>query len=372
VRDTGIGIPLEKQNSIFEAFAQADGSTSRRFGGTGLGLTISTRLVKLMGGRIWVESQLGRGSRFHFTAQVGAAKNGQVVEPAELARLRGLSVLVADDNAANRRIVAEFLESVGMRPVLAASGAGALAELEEAQAANAPFALLILDYHMPEMDGFELVELIRQRPALARIPIVILTSAGLRGDAARCRELGIAAYLTKPVNQSQLLESVRTALGRPAGEGATPALVTRYTLRAGESNLRVLLAEDNAVNQKLALRLLEKQGHSAVVVSTGRAALQALDAQEFDLVLMDVQMPDIDGLEATAAIRKREKGNGKHVPIVAMTAHAMTGDQERCLAAGMDGYISKPISGQALATEINRVRTASSAYYPEPLPKRVN
>jgi len=369
VRDTGIGIPLNKQKSIFEAFAQADGSTSRRFGGTGLGLTISTRLVKMMGGRIWVESQPGQGSCFHFTAQVGVVKSGQAVEPAELASLDGLPVLVVDDNAASRRILAELLESEGMKPVLAASGTEALARLEEAQAGNAPFSLMILDCHMPEMGGFELVEVIRQGRAVAETPILMLTSAGLRGDAARCRRLGIAAYLTKPVNHAQLLESIRTALGRQVAGGAASALITHYTLRAGESKLRVLLAEDNLVNQKLAGRLLEKQGHAAVVVGTGRAALEALDQQEFDLVLMDVQMPDMDGLETTAAIRQREKGNGKHVPIIAMTAHAMTGDQERCLAAGMDGYVSKPISGQALVAEINRVRSAFSIDHAEPVLK---
>jgi CheY-like chemotaxis protein len=222
------------------------------------------------------------------------------------------------------------------------------------------------------MSGFELVEEIRQQPALAGIPILMLTSAGLRGDAARCRKLSIAAYLTKPINQSQLMESIRTALGRQPAGGVAPALITRYTLGTADSKLRVLLAEDNAVNQRLAARLLEKQGHSAVVVGTGRAALKALDEQEFDLVLMDVQMPDMDGLEATAAIRGREKGNVKRVPIIAMTAHAMSGDRERCLAAGMDGYVAKPIFGEALAREINRVRSACSADHLEPALKQVH
>ena len=335
-------------------------------------MTISARLVEMMSGRIWVESQPGKGSSFHFTAQVGVVETKPPLEPAELARLEGLSVLVADDNAPARRSVVELLQSSGMKPVLAASGAEALTQLEEAQAANAPFDLMILDCHTAEMSGFELVEAIRQRPALAGTPILLLTSAGLRGDAARCRKLGIAAYLTKPVDHSELLESIRAALGRQAAGDATSPLITHYTLRARNLKLRVLLADNNAVNQRLAARLLEKQGHSAVVVGTGCAALKALEEQEFDLVLMDVRMPDMDGLEVAAAIREKEKGNGKRVPIIAMTAHAVPGDQDRCLAAGMDGYVAKPVSGQTLAMEIDRVRNASSPYRFESTLKQVN
>jgi len=345
VRDTGIGIAPEKQRLVFEAFSQADGSTARKFGGTGLGLTISSRLVKMMQGRIWLESELGKGSRFHFTAQVGIAGVAGSIKPIEQARLAGLPVLVVDDNPTNRRILGELLQRWGMKPTLAASGTAALELLGKADPA---FALILTDAEMPEMDGYTLVEKIRQENKGRRTIIVMLTSAGRRGDAARCRELGIAGYLIRPVLPPQLLEAMLNVLGAKAQPAGKPDLVTRHSLRERHPSLQILLAEDNAVNQKLASRLLEKRGHAVRVVSNGREALEALTKQRFDLVLMDVQMPEMDGFEATAAVRALENGDGGHIPIIAMTAHAMAGDRERCLAAGMDAYVSKPIQANEL------------------------
>ncbi len=348
VRDTGVGIAPQKHKVIFEAFSQADGSTARRFGGTGLGLTISSRLVELMGGRIWLESELGKGSCFHFTAPVGIAKAAVPAEPVERARLAGLPVLVVDDNATNRCILRDVLDRWGMKPVSAASGAEALAVLRARQRAATPFALLLTDARMPGMDGFTLVEQIREEADLRQTTIMMLTSAGQHGDAARCRELGIGAYLVKPVAQPDLLDAILRVLAAHAQPVEKPRLVTRHSLREERRRLRILLAEDNAVNQKLASRVLEKRGHTVVVAANGRQAVEALEKQGFDLVMMDVQMPEMDGFEATAAIRARENGTGSHLPVIAMTAHAMAGDRERCLAAGMDGYVSKPIQPQEL------------------------
>jgi CheY-like chemotaxis protein len=349
VRDTGIGIPLNKQQVIFEPFSQADGSTTRKFGGTGLGLTISARLVKLMQGKIWAESEPGKGSCFHFTASFGAPSEPPAPAPTYQVSLAGIPLLLVDDNATNRRFLIETLQNWKMRPTQASNALQALSLLQQACQNGQPFTLVLIDAYMPDMDGFKLAEQIKRRPELAMATIMMLTSGGQRGDAARCRELGIAAYLTKPVRQSELHAALEAALSGTSltrQERPTVSLITRHTLREARrgSKMRVLLAEDNVVNQHLALRLLEKHGYSVVVANNGKEALAALAREVFDLLLMDVQMPEMDGFEATAKIREQEEATGRHLPIIAMTAHAMKGDEERCLAAGMDAYVSKPIN----------------------------
>jgi signal transduction histidine kinase/CheY-like chemotaxis protein len=352
VIDTGIGIAKEKLELIFAPFSQADSSTTRKYGGTGLGLTISTRLVEMMGGKIWVESEEGRGSQFHFTARLGATATTEnkvgTVAPAEI--LRGVKVLVVDDNRTNRRILEGMLGRWEMRTTAVEGGKEALEQLSAARDAKEPYGLILTDMHMPKMDGFTLVENIRHRPELATATIMMLTSAGHRGDAARCLELVVSAYLLKPIRQSELREAIARVLGAREEEGAIP-LVTRFSLhdaRDPSAYLNVLLAEDNAVNQRLAVRLLEKRGHRVAVASNGREALVALEKEKFDLIFMDVQMPEMDGIEATVAIREKEKSTGVHLPIIALTAHAMKGDREQCLTAGMDGYLTKPIRPQEL------------------------
>jgi PAS domain S-box-containing protein len=352
VSDTGVGIPEEKRELIFAPFSQADTSTTRKYGGTGLGLTISTRLVEMMGGKIWVESEVGRGSQFHFTARLGLTDTKEIkvgsIAPPEI--LRGARVLIVDDNRTNRRILEGMLSRWEMISVSVEEGQEALDSLSGARAAGKPFSLILTDMHMPKMDGFTLVEQIRKRPELATATIMMLTSAGHRGDAARCQELGVAAYLLKPIRQSELREAIARVLGAHVENGAIP-LITRFSLHDGRdpaASLSVLLAEDNPVNQRLAVRLLEKRGHHVVVAGNGAEALTAMEKHDFDLVFMDVQMPEMDGLEATAVIRGKEKITGKHQPIIALTAHAMKGDREKCIAGGMDGYLTKPIRPQEL------------------------
>jgi PAS domain S-box-containing protein len=354
VRDTGIGIPPDKQRIIFEAFAQADGSTTRKYGGTGLGLAITSQLVAMMGGGIWVDSDEGKGSIFHFTLRFGLGRaSAQRREPAPLSSLEGLPVLVVDDNGTNRRILEEMLAGWGMRPRSVPGGREALAALAEAAVAGEPYPLMLLDGHMPGMDGFDVAQRLVQNPALAGARILMLTSAGQPEDVQRCRQLGIGAYLMKPVKQSELLETILTSLSGLARGARAPESGVRG--QGPGRRLRVLLAEDNAVNQRLAVRLLEKQGHSVVVAGSGREAVQALEQATFDVVLMDVQMPEMDGLEATAVIRERERRGERHLPIIGLTAHAMKGDRERCLEAGMDEYVCKPIQPQELFAAIARL-----------------
>jgi two-component system, sensor histidine kinase and response regulator len=354
VRDTGIGIPADKQKKIFEAFSQADGSMARKYGGTGLGLTICARMTEMMGGRIWVESEPGRGCTFHFTVRLGVQeelRRPSLIDPEEL---RDVPALVVDDNRTNRAVLCGMLSRWGMRVTLVEGGREALKAIDVANNVGKPFALILLDSQMPELDGFALAGQLQKDAGLARLMVMMLTSAGRLGDAKRCRELGIAAYLVKPVRQDELLECVRQVLGKAPRTAAEP-LITRHTLREAKRHLRILLAEDNAVNQTLAVRMLEKRGCVVTVAADGRAALAALEKNSFDLILMDVQMPDMDGLEATVTIRNREKMSGGHVPIVAMTAHAMKEDRDRCLAAGMDGYLTKPIRSQELLSTIENL-----------------
>jgi two-component system, sensor histidine kinase and response regulator len=354
VHDTGPGIAREKQNSIFDAFTQADNSTTRTHGGSGLGLTISSRLVTLMGGEIWLESELGLGSTFHFTARMQLSKTlCPAYKPVELRMLTNLPVLVVDDNATNRWILEEMLRAWKMQPTLAASGSDALSALETAHSKGKPFRLVLLDAQMPGMDGFETARSIKKQEKLRDSAIIImLTSSGLRGDAKVCRELGVSGYLNKPVHRSELLEAIELALGARELAPAKMPLITQHSLGENRRRLRILLAEDNAVNQKLAVRLLEKRGHAVVVVGTGKAALQSLESEPFDVVLMDVQMPEMDGFTATQMIRMHERETGKHLPVIAMTAHAMVGDKERCFEAGMDGYVPKPLRPEDLFAAI--------------------
>ncbi|MBL8798247.1 MAG: response regulator [Planctomycetia bacterium] len=351
VRDTGIGIPRDKHQLVLQPFTQADGSTTRKYGGTGLGLTISTELVALMGGRLWIESELGQGSTFHFTARFELQQGSRVKWPGDKhARLRGCKVLIVDDNATNRRILQEMLGQWGMTTVAVDSGPAALAALQLSVRDAAPFGLVLLDAHMPVMDGFMLAEQVLQAPQYRGITILMLSSAGHPQDAARCQTLGIKKYLVKPVTQRELFESLKAVLDVPAG----PVRPTRPASAAtpAAAPLRILLAEDTPVNQVLVMRQLQKRGHAVTVVGNGSDAVAAWEKQPFDLILMDIQMPVMGGIEATSLIRAREQTQGDHIPIVALTANAMVGDRERYLAAGMDGYLAKPVHANDLITTV--------------------
>jgi PAS domain S-box-containing protein len=366
VTDTGVGIPADKQKRIFEAFSQADSSTTRRYGGTGLGLSISAQLAELMGGRLWVESEVGVGSTFHFTARCERqpAVEETLPEPSPV-KLSGLPALVADDNDTNRRILEEMVSSWRLKPVPAESGPAALAALDRAQKSGNPIRLVILDGHMPEMDGFEVARRIRKSPRGRHVAVIILTSAGQREDLARAKKLGVAA-VAKPVKQSELWDAIITGLHAGSPQKERPSEAQRR-VRGAPRRLRILVAEDNPVNQELVLHLLERNGHSVIVAETGLQAIEAVERHKFDLVLMDVQMPELGGLEATQIIRGKEAANGGHLPILAMTAHAMPGDRERCLAAGMDGYFAKPIDPRTFLHAIESVGSPNAAFPAAPL-----
>ena len=351
VSDTGIGIPHEKQRLIFDPFTQADTSTTRHYGGTGLGLAITKRLVEKMGGSIGLESEPGQGTRVQFTSSLGVAvaKPAQAPDRFPPHMLQGIRVLVVDDNQTNRRILDAMLTQWQMRPTSVAGGGEALAELHDPRNSADPYTLVVSDMHMPQMDGFGLVERIRETASFSQIAIVMLTSAGNRGDAARCRELQLAGYLVKPARRSDLHDAIVRALGTlQQPEAGSEMRRPRENVNQADKPLRILVAEDNVVNQKLITRLLEKRGHEVLLVENGREALDALESSSFDLVLMDVQMPVLDGLETVRLLRKRETGLPFHQRVIALTAHAMKGDLDRCFAAGMDGYLSKPISPQEL------------------------
>ncbi len=358
VQDTGIGIAADKRGLIFDAFAQADASTTRRFGGTGLGLAISRRLVERMGGRIWLDSELGSGSTFHFTVLLERARAPvpkQVAAPSHA--LHGLPVLAADDNATNRRLLEAMLTAWGVAPTIVADGRSALAALEQARAAGRTFHLVLLDARMPDVDGFAVAERIRQEPALAGLTVMLLTSDVMNGDLARCRTLGIARHLVKPFTPSELLDAVLLALGPSLETTARPAAPADPGAEISSRRRHVLVAEDNPVNQRVIVRLLEKMGHIPIVAHNGQEAVAAYESRPFDVALMDVQMPVMDGLAATMAIRESEARHParRRLPIMALTAYAMRGDRERCLAAGMDDYLTKPIKPEDLSAALDRL-----------------
>ncbi|HKV40951.1 MAG TPA: response regulator, partial [Blastocatellia bacterium] len=356
VSDTGIGIPLDRQARIFEAFEQADRSTTRKYGGTGLGLAISCQLVEMMGGKIWLESEEGRGSTFHFTSTFILDESApEIAPPLPPVEIRGSRVLAVDDNANNRRILTAIFAGWGIPIETLETGNLAIPAMREATGRGEPFRLVLMDDQLPDLDGRAVAEQIRQDKSLADAAVIMLTSA-TRKREGRPGQPDDSAHLTKPFLQSELVEVLRSIFGAAGGGGKSAAPAHRAQKREG--GLRVLLAEDNKVNQRLGVKLLEKRGHTAVVANNGKEALDACSRDSFDVILMDVHMPEVNGFEATAAIREKEKGTGMHIPIIAMTASAMLGDKEECLESGMDGYVSKPVRADELYELLDRLAAA--------------
>jgi len=356
VQDSGIGIPPERLSAVFERFTQADGSTTRKYGGTGLGLTISKQLIEAMGGEIGVESKMGVGSKFWFTLTFEKQAQKVIKSRAPLSttlNIKDIHILGIDDNATNRMILLKMIEGFGCRIEAASCGAKGIEMLRNAQRANDPYQVVLLDMQMPGMDGEQTAREIKSNPLTRDAQIIVLTSMGQRGDAARLESLGCSAYLLKPVKQQMLYDALRTVLAT-TGEADHPALVTRHVIsEQRRQDLRILLAEDNPINQKLAVILLQKAGFSVVAVENGALALEKVKTEKYNAVLMDVQMPEMDGYEATRQIRLWENGS-QHIPIIAMTAHALKGDRDLCIEAGMDDYVSKPLEPAVLFNALDR------------------
>ncbi|TWU16380.1 response regulator [Allorhodopirellula heiligendammensis] len=364
VRDTGIGIPPDKLSKVFDSFSQVDASTTRKYGGTGLGLAISNQLVELMGGKIWVESELGVGTTFHFQVQLGKCDTLPPPPPDELSRWAGTSILVVDDHPTNQRIFRELLKAWKLKPVCVDDGYQAIAELGRAKDMGTPYPMMLLDCMMPGLDGFGVAEQLQADPSFADTKVIMVSSAADSSDTKRCRKLGISRYLIKPVVQSELLETILQELSDAPPEhevGETPAIAP-----TGDE-LHVLLVEDNVINQRVASGLLTRMGHRVEIAENGKLAIEAWQRGRFDLILMDWQMPVMDGTEAAKVIRQQEASTGGHIPIIAMTAAAMKGDRESCLEAGMDGYISKPIDPKILTATLAKIKgSADQVEKPSP------